>query len=57
MPSGNSEGSLKDLVFERATNLAALNSFKCGVDIVDAIIHTDPNLNRFMYRVIPRRKE
>lgn len=28
-----------DLLFERATNLAALGSFECGVSIVDEIIH------------------
>ena len=27
-----------DLLFERATNLAALDSFECGVPVVDEII-------------------
>ena len=33
--------TLKDLTFERATNLAALQLFKCGQDEVDKIIKED----------------
>ena len=38
---GNEAGTLKDLVFEKATDIAALSCFKCGVAIVDAIIRTE----------------
>ena len=39
MPSGND--SLKDLTFERATDLAALRCFKCGQEEVDHIIQDE----------------
>ncbi len=39
MLSGNS--SLKDLTFERATDLSALHSFKCGQEEVDHIIQDE----------------
>ena len=41
MLSGSKEITLKDLTFERATNLAALRLFKCGLDEVDKIIKDD----------------
>ena len=39
MPSGNNP--LKDLIFERATNLAVLRCFKCGQEEVDHIIQDE----------------
>jgi hypothetical protein len=41
MLSGSKGITLKDLAFERATNLAALQLFKCGQDEVDKIIKED----------------
>ena len=41
MLSGSKVITLKDLSFERATNLAALQLFKCGQDEVDKIIKED----------------
>lgn len=38
---GSKESTLTDLTFERATNLAALQLFKCGQDEVDKIIKED----------------
>ena len=41
MLCGSKGITLKDLTFERATNLAALQLFKCGQDEVDKIIKED----------------
>ena len=41
MLSGSKESTLKHLTFERATNLAALQLFKCGQEEVDKIIKED----------------
>ena len=38
MSSGSKENKPKELVIERATNVGALCSFRCGQDLVDGII-------------------
>lgn len=41
MLSGSEENILRELTFERASNLTALHLFKCGQDEVDKIIKED----------------